>query len=401
MRCAVFGWVLSGVLTMGLSGCGEPVSSPASLPQPTAPPLTESTPETEINSVPEVQPAAEPDAPPVAAVRGVLEGIDSGELETLADFLPESYQQDLSALVHLVAEKAPDDVWTRWQSVAEKGASLLRNKPEFAAILAGGTALPEEEAQQARLTTAIDLLSDPAAWNRAEWREFQLRPFLKDIGSPLLQGWQAVAPPSSSLMSQTKVRLLKLEGEAAELEFRTPVDPEPRTVEFVLIEGKWIPKSLASGWEATVRAARTQFEQLDEARFTKFAAQMEQVLAPIDGTLSQLLRSSRVEELQLGVWQMQSLLLQGLRDWQGAGPPPRVEIRLAEEISDDELSKLLQQLVAACDQPDAAEYVTFPTGKGTLIQLSPVRNFEEFVARLMFVTVKSQDAGKRSVEVAR
>ena len=217
----------------------------------------------------------------------------------------------------------------------------------------------------------------------------------------MLLGWQAVAPPNSSLTAQTKIRLLKEEGSLAELEFRTPVDPEPRIVEFLQVDGKWIPKSLADGWATTVRAARTHFEQLDEAQLTKFADQLERVLTPMDSTLSQLLRSSRSEELQLGVWQMQSLLLQGYRNLQGTGPPPRVELRLTQEISDEELTDLLQQLVRICDQPDAAEYVTLPTGKGTLIQLSPVRNFDEFVSRLTFVTVQSQDAGKRSVEIQR
>lgn len=403
MRCDVRRWILCGLLCGGLSGCQEQTSSTSAPPSQTAPPVnqTDANPLKETVAVSQPERPAEPDAPPVAAVRAVLDEVETGRLEAFADFLPDSYQQDITALVRLIGEKTPDDAWTRWQSIAEKGTQLLRNKPQLGAILVGGPSVPENDEFHARLSTALDLLADDAAWDRTRWQTFELRPFLKDAGSALYLAWQALSPPNSSLLTQTKVRLLKLEGDVAELEFRTPVDPAARTVEFAHVEGKWIPKSLAEGWQTTVRAARSQLEQMEETRFLRIAEKLEQILMPVESTLDQMLRSSRPEELQLGGWQIQSLLLQGLRDLQGAGPPPRVEIRVAAELSEAELTKLLEQLVEASDQPDAAEYVTFPIGTGTVIQLSPVRDLEEFVARLTFVTVKSQDAAKRSVEIER
>lgn len=403
MRCDVRGWMLCGLLSGGLFGCQDQTSSTSAPPTQTAPALSqpEIKPSEEAVAARQPERAAEPEAPPVAAVRSVLQGVEDGRLEVLADFLPDSYQHDVAAIVHLIADKTPDDAWTRWKSVAEKGTELLRRKPELGAQLAGGPSVPDSEEFRARLSAALDLLSDEAAWDRSRWRTFELRPFLKDSGSALFLAWQALSPPGSALLTQTKVRLLSAEGDTAVLEFRTPVDPEPRSVEFVQIEGKWIPKSLADGWETTVRAARSQLDQMDEARFARTAEKLEQVLSPLDSTLDQMLRSSRPEELQLGVWQVQSLLLQGLRDLEGAGPPPRVEIRVAGELSETELSELLDQLVAVSDHPDAAEYVTFPIGTGTVIQLSPVQNFEDFTARLTFVTVKSQDAAVRSVDVER
>ncbi len=350
--------------------------------------------ETARNSLP-----AEPDSPPVAAVRAVLQGVEAGRLEVLAEFLPASYQEDVEALVRVGAEKMPDEVWTRLHALAVRGAALLNQHPHLGEP-ADAPAADDAEFRD-KLAGVLKTLTNDRAWDRTQWQSFQLSSFLKETGSEAFTAWQNLSPAKSTVLRETTIRLRLLDGDQAMLEFQSPLEEEPRPVEFILFEGKWIPKSLADAWEETVRKGRTDLEQLDAGRIAELADRFRPKLLQIERTLDQMLAAERPQQVQLGWWQIQSLLLQGWQEWAGAGPPPRVEIRIAGELTDDELTDLLAEFVQAADQPDAAEYVTFPASAGTVIQLSPVENFEAFLQRLVFVDVKGHDVQGRSVDVVR
>ena len=64
-------------------------------------------------------------------------------------------------------------------------------------------------------------------------------------------------------------------------------------------------------------------------------------------------------------------------------------------------AEVLARLVASLDQPELAEYVTFPTTTGLVIHLTPVDDLAAYLGRLTFVTVKSHNAEKRSAELER
>lgn len=382
-------WLVAAAIC-GVSACHDRSSSRNAVPpNQTAPPLAETAPPKAENAPP-VRPET-PDSPPAAAVRRVLEQVDAGHLEALADFLPLSYQHDVEGLVRTIAEKLPDEQWTRWQSLAEKFLAALKRQAQLQS--------DQDEEFVARLSGALDRLSDPAAWDRGRWKEFELRSFLNGPASDAFAAWRSLSPGKSSLLSETTIRTVESDAARAVLEFQSPVDPEPRTIEFVLVEEKWIPKSLSEGWEETVRKGKRQLDDVDPLRVAERMNLLRPTLLQIEGTLDQMLAEDHADAIQLGWWQIQSLLIQARQSIGRSGPPPSVEIRIAGELSDQELNEFLDELVPTADDPEKAEYVTFPTARGMTIQLSPVENLDAFLRRLTFATVKGHDAETRSVDV--
>ena len=72
---------------------------------------------------------------------------------------------------------------------------------------------------------------------------------------------------------------------------------------------------------------------------------------------------------------------------------------MSDEPTDEQLTDLLNRLVEATDQPEAGEYLTFPSAAGPVIQVSPVADVDEFVQRLTFVTIQSADSEQRRIGI--
>lgn len=394
MRRDVRRVLLTALICAGLSACQSRTTPTQAPPNKTAPAIAES-PE-DAPPPKKVKPPPEPDSPPVAAVRSLLRDVEHGHLEALAEFLPASYGKDLESLSRTLVEKLPDDVWLRLHSIVSKAVTVLKKQPEFA-----GEAAAENDADRQKLLAALDSLSQEETWDRSRWKNWDFRTLLKGPASTLLAAWQQGASTNATLLSETNVHLASLDGDHAVLELRSALDAEPQTAEFVQVEGKWIPKSLSDGWPATIGKAVTRLADLSEEDVAEAAGPIGPLLLQIEATLNQMIRAERPEEVQLGWWQIESLIVQARQELLEPGPAPRVEIRLASEVSEDELTDLLEQLRQATDHPDLTEYVTFPTTAGMVIQLSPVGNLDEFLNRLTFVTVKSHDAEKRAVEIER
>jgi hypothetical protein len=388
MACAAF-------VCAGLAGCqGESEKLSDGPPTKIAPPVaaksTDSDAAAETGDPPEKK--AEPDAPPVAAVRTLLREMEAGNLESLADFLPESYSRNLQALVQSLVKKTPDDVWQRLRGVIQKVVAVLKRQSEDASN-------GDDDVEGKKLAAALDQLSQEENWDRSRLPTWDLRSLLQGPASTLLSAWQRGSTNHATLLSETDVRLVEMDGENATLELRSDLDAEPQQVEFARVEGKWIPKSLSENWPAMLETALEKLSAVEETQLAEWAVRIKPVLLQIEGTLDQMIQAERPEEVQLGWWQIQSLLVQARQELLEPGAPPRVEVRIAGELTDETLTELLEQLQSATDHPELAEYVTFPTADGTAIQISPVKDLDDFVKRLSSVTVKSRNDEDRRIEV--
>src|SRR4029079_7652242 len=145
---------------------------------------------------------------------------------------------------------------------------------------------------------------------------------LKGPASTLLVAWQQGASSNATLLSETNVHLASLDGAHAVLDLRSALDAEPQPAEFVEVEGKWIPKSLSDSWSATIGKAATRLSDLSEEDIAAAALQIGPLLLQIEGTLDQMIRAERAEEVQLGWWQIQSLIVQARQELLEPGPAP-------------------------------------------------------------------------------
>ena len=120
----------------------------------------------------------------------------------------------------------------------------------------------------------------------------------------LLAAWQTVVQTPAAISPQTSIRLLESNGETAKLEIRSALDAEPRPVEFVLVEKKWIPKALAESWPRALERANAQLAEVTDEQSAQIAGRITPLLLQIAGVLDQMANADRPEELQLGWWQI-------------------------------------------------------------------------------------------------
>ena len=121
----------------------------------------------------------------------------------------------------------------------------------------------------------------------------------------------ALAPDSKETLdeiSSLSVTLSRTEGERAWVLIQKP-DEKTEEVEFVLVEGKWLPAAMAEGWDSGIADAREQLSQVavDPAQ----TAQAGVVLAMVDGALEGLLAAQTSEEFQASLQGMIGLAMVG------------------------------------------------------------------------------------------
>jgi len=257
------------------------------------------------------------EAAPVAAtadqaVLQVAEGLADGRPQVLWHALPESYQQDVTDLIHDFAGTMDAELWNRSFVVIQKITLVLSEKREFILDhpMLAAKIENREEAEEA-WTALIGILevvvsSDLADLDRV--KTLDVERFLSDTGADLAQRFkqiEAFAPKeavSGSLLGLAEVQatLVSTEGDNARLRIEVPGQPS-KEEDYVRVEGKWIPAQMAVEWKQTIAAAREQLAGFSNEKMqqTKSATLMQ--LSMVEGALDQLLATKTVEEFHTAI----------------------------------------------------------------------------------------------------
>ncbi|HBL46335.1 MAG TPA: hypothetical protein DDZ90_23410 [Planctomycetaceae bacterium] len=228
-------------------------------------------------------------------------------------------------------------------------------------------------------------------------------------------------PSFSEKLKQTKVTVVKTEGDTATIKIEAPGE-EPKEEEMVKVEGKWIPKNLANNWDTKMADVRKKLADLTPEQVT---AQKEQTLAGIkqvNETLAKLENAKSEEEFNktlspilapvamLAPMMMMQLGQQPMMGGPGPGGPSLgenkpadpnqiVTIVIEKKLSNAEQDPIIEQILLSVDDSEQVNIVPMAEGETTIFKISPVTDVEAFAKKIKFGKPAKVDAKKRSITV--
>lgn len=413
-----------------LPGCGKDSASSGDAKPTNAKPAAK----TNDNPKPKKTAAKPPKPqPPDAAVEALLRGVRNKRPEAVWDFLPASYQRDVSELVHLFGRKMDPELWRRTMAVGRRVVKLCRERK--AAILTSQTADAMHAGNAKRLSADWDALlaladtilqSDLADLEKV--KTLDVRAFLKYTGGDALRQLARFSRllPDDALRGELEqfadldVKVVSSDANSAllRLSLRSAADAS-RDVSFVKVEGKWVPEGLAANWKANVAAVRKDLQ--NKLRRDVLQANKKTMLAILDGFEKELaaMESAKTDagfQRRFGSSALSGLVVATFRSVARSAAPPSVPVTpkdVGKRKSAKQTGVTVTVIVQGVLEDAAAERIadklfalgnvdvgTFVTAKGaTRFPVYSVKDFDAFRKKIGFAKVVSADAGKREIVI--
>jgi hypothetical protein len=382
---------VTGVIAIGLLGCGG--AAPPSKPQP---------PDSASNATPVEKPSegasketanvGKPPAPPeidpksaAAAILKTLQALEAGNLADAYDFLPPAYQSDLDGLLHEFADRMDPEVWSRLIGTARKGIEVLRTKKDFIMALDLFRDRPEVEPYRKHWDSTLQLAATFAQSDAAELSKLKqatARALLPGRASPMLQQFDAIGLALGANLARqfagVTVTPVRTEGAEQIVALRGPNDEQPTEIAYVQVDGHWLPKSLVEHWNEGIAADREWLEKLP-GRIKTVKPRLLEALSQADDILDQLQAAENREQFEqaagpailslAAAWpNLQSLARQAVA---GQGGLPHVTISINRELTERELSKLVETILKPL-QESGANYTLLANDSRTICRLTRI-----------------------------
>lgn len=212
-----------------------------------------------------VPPAPPNYQPPVSGVscQAFLQHLDSqlaaGHLLVIYDSLPPGFRNDISGLVQLAATKVNPNAWqAAVRTVGQVGDLLVTHQNWFFSY-PRIESLDQPPGFRQRLLLIAGIMQqgfDPQQFDLSRIQSAEFRQWLADVD-------RAIAPYVAALIEQADARRqFSVQSETADSAVvkmtHAGVDKD---VNFVNIEGYWVPKQMADSWANSIAAIRAEIEQ--------------------------------------------------------------------------------------------------------------------------------------------
>lgn len=269
-----------------------------------------------------------------ATVLHIMDGVRNGHGEVAWEALPASYQEDLNGLVKSFAEGMNPQMWKQITDVVASVHKLTVDKKEFIMNHPAVAESDDPETAKKSIDQVSGLLKTilDAAGDLEKLKSFDGGEFMKTTGSSLITQLDALSklapqqaasgPVGLAAIDSVKVETVTSSDSSATLKIIQP-DGKEETQEFIKVEGKWIPKDMADGWESQIAAAKISIADLPNK-----AAEMQMSVMMVTGMVSGVLTPLQSAETQeqfneavAGLQQSAMGLMMGGGGGIG-GPPP-------------------------------------------------------------------------------
>ncbi len=258
------------------------------------------------------QKAPAPAATADAAFHNLTSAIESNDLHGAWHFLPESYQADANGILHEFAEKMDAQLWNAGTGTFQKVEEVLRTKKNLILqneILAQMPGKAELEENYDHLVNILGILKSSDLMDLDKLKTADLGRILSTTGNSLMneaakmevEGSMEIpglsdVKDAQSEMANMKAELISEEGDEAVVRITGDGDHDAE-VEFVRVEGKWIPKDLAEEWPEMIREFREGLQEIGQIP----PGEKQQIMMGINmvnGVLDQMLAAETPEDMQ-------------------------------------------------------------------------------------------------------
>ena len=412
-----FGLLLAASVLLA-AGCSEPESPPADSGT-SGGGAVDKTPD-EGSTPPAGGSDARPKVPgtPEAAIMALAQGFKENKPQAFWEFLPGSYQNDVNGLVHDFAERMDADLWNRTFKIVQRIVKILETKKEF--ILENPMLKQNERvdvegiaANWDAMAGLLSTLVNSEVSDLDKLKEIEIGAFLAQTGGSMMDQLSALSAmtPDDRLatfkqdLSVLKANVVKSEGDTATVKLEMAGElAKTKEVELVRVEGKWIHKTMADEWDASIAKAR---ENLAKITPESLAKKKEQTLKQLDGFdqfLGKLEEAKTAEEFNMALMPMTAMIM-ALNNMGGIMPDleatgsDTVTIVIQTEIDDKTDEALADTLLALTDNPDLGLALSDVAEGKTKFEVSPVKDVDAFAKKIDFGKVVRIDAEKRQITV--
>ena len=381
------------VLAMALMivlGCGQ--AKPPAVPAPIA---TDPSPEIKPNSpVDGVSKTSQPTSP-VALVATATEGtaeatfqqtliaFQDGRLDAAFDFLPESYQADVENLVQTFADKMDADLWSQSFHLLNQVSKLLTTKKELILGLDGIKRIPQMESIKPHWETIASGLNEIATSDVSDLGK------LKQAGVKrlLVSGSRLITGLPLPKFGDVRVTTVESDADTATLSYTESKDTAPKEVEFVKIEGKWLPKSIATGWSAGISDAKARLAELPD-QVAIWKPEVMKQFESVGGMLDQLQAAKTSEEFNAAVAPLMftiafsaQMAQQAMKDADNQSRKgTAVNCLINRELNESELTELKDTVLKSLgDSRAQSDYELIPNDGKTRCRFTPVTHPDALV----------------------
>ncbi len=244
---------------------------------------------------------------PDSSVEKVAHDLAAGRVEVAWEALPESYRADVQSVIRDGAAKLDAEVWNTTFVALGKVGRILEEKRDFLLanpMLAGQQDnLPQIEMAIDGLATVIRTLSSSEIGDLEQLARLDVGEFLAGTGSKLMDQLRAMpaAEGEESMtaalekLAATSATVVSRDGERATLRIEAP-DEDPQEQVWVQVDGRWVPESMASSWDAEMQKIRDGIAQAEAAMAPDRKQAVMMQLAMVNGVLDRLLATQTAEE---------------------------------------------------------------------------------------------------------
>lgn len=244
------------------------------------------------------------------AILHVARGLENNNPSAAWHMLPERYQAELNDALREFAGAMDADLWTAGTSAFIKLTDVLEQQKSFllsspmTAMLGGREALDQDYDTSVKFLT---ILKNSDLMNLQALRQADLGRILASTGAELMHaadqlrsegaGIAGMAAPAGELrktFAGLNAELISQQGDRAVVKLTTPADGSEE-VDFVRIEGKWIPADLAEEWTDMIRNLREGIAEIGTVDPSQ-KAQVLMMSTMVNGLLDQLLAAKTQEE---------------------------------------------------------------------------------------------------------
>lgn len=256
--------------------------------------------------------APKPAATADAAVMQVVDSLEQNDPSGFWHMLPASYQTQANEVLHEFAEKAPADVYDEGAALLQKlekvlttQKDLILESPMLAASPVDVSANYDQVVGMLGAITSSDLMSVQ------KMKKADIGQLMKSIGGKIMDTAAQMeidpnaTPDDVQDFMEFKNQLSTLEAElvSEDADVATVLlsieGEEPEEVEFVKIEGKWLPKEIAENWSEMIAEAKAELADFEIS--PQQAAQIKMGMNMADTVLDQLLEAETPQEFQQAI----------------------------------------------------------------------------------------------------
>lgn len=225
--------------------------------------------------------------------------------------MPASYRKDVTSLVHDAAAKMDAEVYDKTFVILNKTLGVLKDKREFVLELIRKDAnvsmmIQDKDALEQNWDNVVDLLSiitDSEIQTLDALKGLDVGRFVAKTGSKMMvkiEQLSKLAPEDEfakikNTMATLKVEVISFDGATAKVKILAEGE-KPEEEEMIKVEGKWIPKELAEGWNDMIAEAKKSVSEMTGEELKQQKPMIMGMMTGIETALDQLAEAETSEE---------------------------------------------------------------------------------------------------------